>query len=252
MLIKYSPVIRGLLRSPAGEGEGSSGGDEKKFSQADLDKILGDRLGKTKAEKAELEKQFASQKTALEQMQAQLAELSGAAEKAKEEAELKGKSDLEKLQHQLSKAQERIKAVETERDQTKATLSADLEKAKQTTVDYAKRQAITAALSGGVADGMTKHAVRAVLEEAQIELNDKFEPVKVLYDGREFDKLDAFAGEFFKANKGFAKAPQGGSGHPLNSPSIGKPNGQTGTAEEFFAAGLSKPPIPAPGASGLF
>jgi flagellar biosynthesis chaperone FliJ len=231
---------RGLLMS-ADDGAGG-GGDDKKFTQADVNRMITERLGKANAEKADLEKRFGATVSELEAIKAQVAELSGAAEKAKEEAELKGKTDVEKAQVMLTKAQDRIKALESERDTIKSTLSADLEKAKNATIDYAKRQAITSAVSSQVADGMTKHAVRAILEEAQIELNDKYEPIKVTYDGKEFDKLDAFAGEFFKANQGFAKRPDGGSGHPLNSNGSGKSAPLDGSSVSLLSQGLAARP----------
>lgn len=234
--------IRSLLYAPDdGNGGGGGGADDKKFSQADLDKAIGDRLGKLKAEKADLEARFTAQKTEFDAIKAQFGELSGAAEKAREEAELKGKSELEKLQIQFDKAQKKLAETETARQADLAKLTKDLEGERGGRIEDAKRNWATQVLASGAADGMSQYAIQALLSEGEFEIDENRQIKKVTFEGAVLEKPADVSTAFYKARPGFAKPAQGGSNQPRGNGAGGQGNGmdQATSIEGLLGAGLA-------------
>lgn len=256
--ITSDPTARGFLLSPE---DGAGGGVQfTPEQQAKVDAIVQKRLADTEKkhgdEKAALTAKLKELETlagSVKDLETKLAASEVEKQAAAEEAALKGKSDLEKLQHNFDKAQKAIKESEAKfaADMAKLTQERDAERNGRT--DDAKLNWVTQALASGAAEGMSPYAIRALLDEGQFEIDDKRQITKVTFEGKTLEKQTDVASEFFKARPGFAKAPPGGAGTPRggNPGAGGRPDMKNATPEEFFNAGLSSAPVPVPGASGL-
>lgn len=234
----------------AGAGGGGGAGGERTFTQADLDRIVGERLAK----QADKLKALEAQTTRLTEIEQKLAEADAREQKAREEAELKGKSEVEKLQIQIQKATDAAKAKEAEwleKLQGAERLRTD---AEQKFVGHVKRSAIAdALLAAGVVKTASADAALSFLSSAQIELDDDHQVKSVIVGGKSFDKPAEAAKHFLTEKPYFAESPPGGSGTPRTpgSPPRGTTDLSKMTAEEAFNTGLSQPRAPVPGVTGL-
>jgi hypothetical protein len=215
---------------PAGGGAGA--GDDKKFTQADVDRIVGDRV---KGLKTQIEG-FQAKLGEFDEIKKKLDEAAEREHKAREEAELKGKSELEQLKIQLGKADEKYKKSEAE--WTKRLGDADLgtKQANERFVHHVQRSAASDALnSAGLAKTAGKHAPGAFLSEAQIELDENHAVKSVTYGGTPYGNIQEAASQFLKDNPHFAHAPEGGAG-------THRQNGGGGASPTSLAGLLSSPP----------
>lgn len=206
--------VRGVLFAPEGDGGGGGGAaDEKKFSQADVDRFVTDRVAKMKTE---LES-FKAQLGELGELKTKLAKAEEERETAAESEKLKGKTELEKLQHQLTKAGEKQKLAETEWQKRVDEATASATKAQVSHRDYVQRHIVTTALNdAGIAKGASKAAALAFLSEAQLDLDDNLEIKGVAVGGTSFAKIGEAAAQFLKDNPYFAAPASGGSGGNRN------------------------------------
>lgn len=217
---------------------GGGGGGEKTFKQEDVDRIVQERVGKMKAQLDAATAALAG----LDEIKAKLAEADAAREEATEQEKLKGKTELEKLQHQLQKATEKSKLAEGEWSKRVTEAEAKAVEAASKHQDYVKRSHIQTALSkAGLAKGADKAAVLAFLAEAQSELDENHEFKTVAVGGKSFNKLDDAAKQFLTDNPFFAAPQGGGSGGSRNpmSPKGSIPLEQHSSAESLIGAGLA-------------
>lgn len=239
----YARAYPQSLFAPEEEsGAGGGASSEKTFTQADLDRIVQERVGKLKDQL----KALGEQASRVSEIEKKLAEADAREQAAREEAELKGKSELEKLQHQLQKASEGRKSAESEWARKLAELETGKVQAEQRFVDHVKTNAVKDALrAAGLVAGADKAASLAFLTEAQIELGADMSFTSIAVAGKSFTSPVDAAKEFLAQNPYFAAAPQGGSGSPR---SVGggapKIDMATASAEEAFAIGLATPPRP--------
>lgn len=223
--------MRTIMRNPcdfvlyAPDAEGASGGGgapEKTFTQAELDAILQKRIGPM----TEKLKAYESQLATLPELSKKLEEAEAAKIQAAEEAELKGKSEAERLKHQMDKLQKSYKDLETERARSLAEKDALVKAAEQKHTDFVRRERAQAALfDAGVIKGASKHAVQGFLSDAEIELSEDGAIARVTVGGKPFDKPVDAAKEWLASNPYFAEAPAGGSGGPRSA--NGAPRGRT-------------------------
>lgn len=188
---------------------------EKTFTQEQVNAIVSERVKKLQAQ---LDAASGLSKE-LEAIKAKLAEADEREKTAREEAELKGKSELEKLQIQLKKSTELFEA--TKRDHAKALADeqAKVQAATNGLSDYVRRHLVQSALAeAGVSPKATKDAVLAFMSEAQIELGETHDIKALAVGGKTFEKATEAAKHFLSEKPYFAAAPQGGNGTP-------RPNG---------------------------
>lgn len=238
-----SPMER--LFAPEGEagaGGGSGGGggggggtgttSEKTFTQADLDRIVQERVGKL-TEKIKTLEAGTARLTEIEQ---KLAEADEREQKAREEAELKGKTELEKLHIQVNKANDALKAKDAEWQKKYGEVEAQKSQAEQRFVDHVKRSAVTDALvSAGALKGAGRDATLSFLSEAQIELAEDHQIKTITVGGKSFDKPQEAAKHFLTEKPWYAEAAPGGSGSPRSQGSVS--NGAPPTSLAGYFAG---------------
>lgn len=210
--------VRGPLFAPEGDGGGggggSDGGGEKKFTQADMDKVVGDRVGKMKTEI----EGFKAQLSELGELKTKLAKAEEERETAAEDEKLKSKSELEKLQYQLNKAGEKQKLAESEWQKRVDEATALAKNAQSSHRDYVERHIVTSALNdAGIARGASKAAMLAFRSEAQLDLDENLEVKGVAVGGTSFAKIGEAATQFLKDNPYFAAPTGGGSGGNRNA-----------------------------------
>lgn len=195
----------------AGGGGGNPGGGERTFTQADLDRIVGERLSK----QAEKIKTLEAQGARLAEIEQKLAEADEREQKAREEAELKGKTEVEKLQIQVQKATDAAKVKESEWQKKLHETEQLRLQAEAKFVDHVKRSAISdALLSAGVVKSASSDATLSFLSSAQIELGEDHQIKSVIVGGKSFDKPQEAAKHFLSEKPYYAEPPSGGSGSP--------------------------------------
>lgn len=229
---------RERLFAPEGEAGGGGAGESapRTFLQADVDRIVQERVGKLKEQIKTLE---ASQGR-LAEIEAKLAEADERETKAREEAELKGKSEVEKLQHQVQKATEAAKARDADWAKKVADSDAGRQAAELKFIDYVKRSAVSDALSGaGLIKGASRDATASFLSEAQIELGDDHQIRSITVGGKSFDKASEAAAHFLSEKPYFAEKA-GGSGAPRTFAQGPGGNGQSATLSSLLYQGLSQ------------
>jgi hypothetical protein len=235
-------TLRERLLAPETEGAGAGGagapptGGDKTFTQQDLDRIVQERVGKLneklKGQEAQLQR--------LAEIEKKLAESDEREAKAREEAELRGKTELEKLQIQIQKAQKAREEAEGGWQKKLSEVESLKTQAEQRFVDHVKRSAVAEALNGvGLAKGAGRAAVGTFLSEAQIELGDDHQIKSITVGGKAFDKPGEAAKHFLTENPYFAEAPPGGSGHPRGGNGAGYGNPMPGTIEGLLSLGLA-------------
>jgi hypothetical protein len=229
-------ALPGVLRSP--DGDPAPGGG-KTFSQEELNAIVQERVGKLKVQ---LDAQAAALAD-LDSIKARLAEADAAREEQLEQEKLKGKSELEKLQHNLQKSTDKQKQLEAEWAAKVAAAEQNAAKAADAHRGYVQRHLVSSALSdAGIAKGASKAATLTFLSEAQIELDDNLEPKSVAVGGKSFTKLAEAAKQYLVDNPYFAGKQDGGSNSP-RSPLNGNGGPQTvdtiANLDGLLSAGLS-------------
>lgn len=213
----------------------TSGG--KTFSQEDVDRIVADRVKKLKGEVDSLRASVAD----IDTIKAKLADADAEREKAREEAELKGKSELEKLQHQLKKSDEARKASEADWTRQRTEYEAKVKQSADGLSDYVRRHNVQSALAeAGLTPKAAKAAVLAFMHEAQIEMGEANELKSIAVGGKTFDKPSDAAKHFLSENPFFAAAPAGGAGTPRPG-NGGAPNAQPNSLGGMLSAGLAAP-----------
>lgn len=207
-------VLNSVLYSPDVEPGGGGGGDDKRFTQADLDRVVTERLKRESAKYADYD-----------QIKAQVADLAkknaeseADAQRRAEEAELKGKSEAEQGKIQLAKATENYKKLEAERAKERAEFEGQLKSEREAHLGFRKQTQVQSALNAaGLAKGADKFAVQAFLSEAQIELDEQHGIKSIAVGGQSFSKLDEASKKFLADNPLFAAPAQGGSGGPRSA-----------------------------------
>jgi hypothetical protein len=213
-----------------GGGSGGGAGDEKKFSQADVDRIVGDRV---KGMKAEIEG-FKARLGELDEIKQKLADADERETKAREEAELKGKSELDQLKIQL--AQDKYKTSEAEWQRKLSDAESGVKQANDRFVAHVQKSAVSDALNAaGLAKTAVKHAPGAFLSEAQIELDEHHAIKSVLYGGATYANVGEAAKQFLTDNPHFAPNAEGGAGTP-------RQNSGGGVSPTSLTGLLSSPP----------
>lgn len=206
---------REALFAPEGEGAaaGGEGAPAKTFTQADVDRIVQDRVGKLNERIKAQDTQLAR----LAEIEKKLAEADEREAKAREEAELKGKSELEKLQIQIQKSTEAAKKAEADWQKKLAEVETQKTHAEKRFLDHVTRSAVSDALSlAGVVKTGAQDAALSFLSSAQIELDEGHKVKTVVVGGRSFDNPVEAAKHFLAEKPHFAEAPPGGSGNPRN------------------------------------
>lgn len=211
--------------------------DPKSFTQEQVNQIVADRVKKSQAELAAMAEKLKE----LDAIKAKLAEADAEREKAREEAELKGKSELEKLQIQLKKADEARKSLESDWGKRLAEEQSKAKAAADGLTDYVRRHLVQSALSeAGLAPKAGKAATLAFLTEAQIELSEGHEIKSIAVGGKTFDKPAEAAKHFLAENPYFAAAPAGGSNTPRPGTG-GNTAAAPGSLGGLLSAGLDLP-----------
>lgn len=229
--------VRDVLRDENTGNEGPGGAGDKQFTQADVDKIVQDRVGKLKDQL----KAFEGTAAKLAEIEKKLLEADEREKSVREEAELKGKTEVEKLQIQLQKATEKSKLSESEWTKRLGELESAKTQAETKHVDYVKRHLITSALHGaGIAKGADKAATLAFLSEAQLELDENLEIKQVAVGGKSFAKIGEAAGAFLKENPFFAGSAPGGSGTQRGASGAPGSREQHTSIESLISAGLNQ------------
>lgn len=236
--------VRDVLRAPEGdEGGGGAAGDEKKFSQSEVDAIVQKRVAgineKLKAAEA------AAAKVA--DIEKKLAEAESEREKATDAEALKGKNEIEREQHKHKKAQELIAKLEADRAKDKVDFEAQLAAAHGSTRDVVKSAAVKDALFGAglsTAKGTDRLAAQAFLADAEIEFSEDGKSVtKVTLAGKSFDKLADAGKHFVSEYPQLAAAPSGGAGTQRGAPGAARSGDVSKTsADDDFAVGMSANP----------
>lgn len=218
---------RELLLAPEGDGGGgggapSGGTGDRTFTQADVDRIVQERLGK----QAEKIKTLEAGTARLAEIEKKLAESDEREQKAREEAELKGKTELEKLQIQVQKANEAMKAKDAEWQKKYGDIEQAKTQAEHRFLDHVRRSAVSDALSSaGALKGAAKDAALSFLSEAQIELSEDHQIKTITVGGKSFDKPAEAAKHFLSEKPWYAEPSPGGSGAPrgVNGSAGGQP-----------------------------
>jgi hypothetical protein len=228
-------ALPGVLRAP--DGDPAPGG--KTFSQDEVNTIVQERVGKLKVQ---LDAATAAL-SELDSIKTRLAEADAAREEQLEQEKLKGKSELEKLQHNLQKSTEKQKQLEAEWQAKVAAAEQNAAKAADAHRGYVQRHLVSSALAdAGIAKGASKAATLTFLSEAQIELDDNLEPKSVAVGGKSFAKLAEAAKQYLTDNPYFAGKSDGGSGaprSPLHGNGAQLPVDQHANIDSLLSAGLS-------------
>lgn len=208
-----SRVPNGNLYSPEGDAGGGGGAPpEKMFSQADLDRIVGQRIG-------EATKKFSDFET-LKSQAAKVAEYEAELTKLREEKETAGKSAEEVNRIAADRA---AKALERERTEATTKLTASEKRAADAEAKYT-----TLVVSQNLGQGLDsakvlpsarEKAIRLMREDAKIEMDDDGKVVGVTYNGIAYKTPAEAAEAFLKDNDFLASAPsvRGGRSTPPNS-----------------------------------
>lgn len=204
---------REALFAPEDEngGGGDGGGGTRAFSQADVDRIVQERLAK----QAEKIKTLEAGNARLIEIEKKLLESDEREKTAREEAELKGKTEVEKLQIQVQKANEQLKAKDAEWQKKYGEVETLKGQAETRFLDHVRRSAVSDALSSaGLLKGAGRDATLSFLSEAQIELTEDHQIKTITVGGKSFDKPVEAAKHFLTEKPYYAEPAQGGSGSP--------------------------------------
>jgi hypothetical protein len=228
-------MLPDVLRSP--DPDPAGGG--RTFSQEEVNAIVQERVGKLKTQLDAATASLAD----FESVKARLAEADAAREEQLEQEKLKGKSEVEKLQHNLQKATDTQKRLEADWQAKLLAAEQATAKANDAHRSYVQRHLVSTALTdAGIAKGASKAATLTFLSEAQIELDDNLEPKSVAVGGKSFGKLADAAKQYLADNPFFAGRSDGGSNSP-RSPLTGNgappPVDSIANLDGLLSAGLS-------------
>lgn len=193
------------------EEKDPKGGGGKTFTQEDVDKIIQERVGKL-TDKLKVAEAAAAE---VAELKKRVGDFDEEKRQAALEAELKGKTELEKAQLLYTKAQEKLKALETELAKSKTDGAAALQAKDAELTTFRKQTIVGTVLSAGAANERAAgHALRTFMSEAEIELDEKGALKGISYDGKTYAKPEEAAKAFYDVNTHFAKPANGGSGGP--------------------------------------
>ncbi len=199
-----------FIMSPEGEtSEGGGGGGEappaKSFSQDEVNGML-------KRERVATEARFAQ----FETLKTQAGEREGLAAKVLEleqAAEIKNASEAEQatIMAQRAADQHQVKLEGLTKDI--ADMKAGREAAESQLVDFRNRTSVQQSLAkSGVLVTAGKHALTAMMADAEITLADDGSIATIMLDGVMQADLDTATAQFLTDNPHFKSAPAGGSG----------------------------------------
>ena len=187
---------------------------EKRFSEADVEKLIKRRLARAGRESTSALAEMKSQNEALTEQLAELTERIEGQDNASNDA---GK----KQERALAKAEALIAELTSSLDESKASGLAAAEKLQ----DHIKSAAIRKALNkAGVIPNGQAHATKLMMEDlaAQILEEDGKHVVVATVNGRETDDIAAAAAGWLKENPHFASHPGPGTGEkPVGRKSAG-------------------------------
>lgn len=212
----FRHLLFGVLYAEAGEANGAGGGaaagqaqgaekPQPKYTDDDLNGIVARERRKLETKFADYESVKAQASEAAE-LKKQIAELS-------EKLELTGKTESEKQKLIAEKLEQQrrseVEKISAERDQAKSAAEAAAKALLDTKKEYQVTQALTAAKA---LPSMLPYAIRAFIDEVEIELDEKGKVTGATVDGVPKKDLNEAAVAWLKNRDGFAQAPQGGGG----------------------------------------
>jgi hypothetical protein len=227
-----------LFEEDKGGGGGGGGGDEKKFSQAEVDAMIQKRVAGLN------EKLKAAEATAAKvaEIEAKLAEADAEREKATEAEALKGKSEVEKLQHQIKKNEELAAKAAADWQKKLSDAEGKAKAAEEKHVGHVTRSAVTEALvASGALGSAVGDAALSFLAEAQIERGEDGVSLRsITVGGKPFDK-PADAAKHFLSTKPYYATPASGGAGGSKSPNGGPTKGDVSksSADDDFSVGMS-------------
>jgi hypothetical protein len=244
----------GLLRSERchapdpGEGGGGGGDPPKTFTQDDVNRIVGQRVGEaTKKALADAKAEFDKQLAELAPLRQQLEDLQAEKDKVGKTAE-----ELKRIE-----ADKAAKQLERERAEHSTKLTAAEKRAVEAEARH-RNLVVSSALGGGldsakVLGSARDKAVRLLAAEAEVELDDDGKIVSVTYGGVAHKSAAEAATAFLKDNNFLAAAqgPAGGTGSQRPNAGGNAPDAFKASAEENFMTGLSQPIAKMPGIPGI-
>jgi hypothetical protein len=230
--------IRGPLRAPEGEG-GAGGGapnDDKKFGQADLDRIAAQVRRETEAKFKDFDE--------LKKKAGQVDELSTQVQKLTEDLELKGKHAADQEKILAERARKQSEAEVSTLKQQVAELASARDGAATRLKQFQVQTAVGAALhTAGVLQTAHGDALASLLSNSEIELDDKGGIAAIKYDGVPQKDLPSAAAAFLQNKPHFKAAKPGGGGTtPPNGGSLTPERLQSLSPEEALATGLRARP----------
>lgn len=225
-------IYQRLLNSNTGDNDGG-GNTPRTFTQEEVDQILSKRLSKF----SKLEDQLNAILQENNTLKSQINDLD-------EKAKLAGKTELEKLQHEIAKRDKMLETVKAdftnqlnERDQRISGYETAIRKNKvQSVIGSALQKA-----------KVHKDAINDALDQfertAEIDYDDKSGKVtRIVINDRPYDDPIKAAQEFLKAKPWFASAPSGGgTNHPGGVGNGGSLDPDKVSADELMSAGYSEP-----------
>jgi hypothetical protein len=213
------------------------------FTQADIDRIAANVRRETEAKFGD----YAAVKAEAEKV----ATLSKEMQDLRDQLELKDKDAVEKEKILAERARE-----QSQREITalKDQLTAAQQTATQSTTslrDYKLSMTVGDALTkAGVLAGASKHAQRAMLSEAEIELGDDGSIKGVKYGGVPQKDIESAAAAFLSTNTHFkAAAPGGGGTLPPNGGPVSPDVLASMSSTDALAAAMAQKPPSAAGAA---
>lgn len=240
-----SQLERGFLLSPdgggGGGGEPDDDDDEKKFTQADVDKIISQRIKKLERKYADYDDAVAKAGK-VDELTKQLEDLKAQVEDAdKKPAE----KELARMQRELDALGSKLKQANEAAETAKAG-QAQAVKAHNT---YRLRSAVSAALTK--ADALPKRveqAARLMIEDAEaaIEFDEEGEAsYSFSINDMTITSPEEAAKHWLKDNDHYQRHPGGGSGTPSGGSGNGRMSAQQMSemsAETLIEAGFNQPP----------
>jgi hypothetical protein len=239
-----SRVPSGHLRSPEPEGGGGGGTappPEKTFTQADLDRIVGQRLG-------EATKKFSDYED-VKSKAAKAAEYETELAKLREEKEMAGKSAEERERISAKKAAD---AMERERQELMTKIQAAEQRAENESKlrrNLIVNNGLGSALDGAnVLTSAREDAIETFRNRSQVEIDDEGKIVSVTYGGVAYKSAAEAAVAFLKEKDHFASARVRGPGgsSPVPGSILGTHDGgngggaQNATAEGLLSQGFQQ------------
>jgi len=201
------------LREESGDGSDGASGDTSgevksaaQFTQADLDRIVGERIGKARSEMTKLAQEHKATQEALAARETELQTI-------RDDVELNGKSELERLQHQIEKLTSGAKKTEHEWSQRLATAERAASDASEKHISYLRRTQVSSALvAAEVVPAALDDALGSFVAAADIESDDAGNITSIIVGGKPFTSAADAAKHFLSEKPHFAKAAAGGSG----------------------------------------